>query len=167
MGGVAALQCLAAVELAQETEHLQVEPHDGHDQAKGREPLHVCRGSICHASLNEVEVQQQVEGGNTDNHQADSDAERGGVIPEAEVGSEQGGNESNEVHRRNSESGSGDSFEHLGCYTQDPEAVHGQHHEEDRKGGNDRLQRDSVGLSVVHVGDDSQEYALGNGVGNC
>src|SRR4051794_11184658 len=53
----------AIVQLGQQPQDLQVEPHQGDEDAEGAVPLHELRRSLARPLLDEVEVEHQVQRG--------------------------------------------------------------------------------------------------------
>src|SRR6056297_1670626 len=69
-------------QLGEQTEHLEVEPDQGHEQPERREPLHAAGRTRGAGLLDEVEVEQEVERRHADDGQADEDADSPGVVDE-------------------------------------------------------------------------------------
>jgi hypothetical protein len=55
---------IPAPQLGQQPEHLEIEPDQGDHEAEGPVPLHVFGGALGRALLDEIEVQDQVQGRN-------------------------------------------------------------------------------------------------------
>src|SRR5690606_23766565 len=65
---------IARLQLGEQAQDLEVEPHQGDQQAEGAVPLHVLRRAVLHALLAEVEVQHQVQRRDHDRDGGEADA---------------------------------------------------------------------------------------------
>ena len=72
-----------SLQLAEQAQHLEVQPHQGDDQGEGGEPLHALRQALLGALLDEVEVERQVHRRQAGGEDAEADAEQAGRVQEA------------------------------------------------------------------------------------
>jgi hypothetical protein len=73
------------LQLRQQAQDFQVQPHQGDDQAEARVPLHVLRRALFDALLDEVEVEHEVQRGDHHHEGADADRQPAAVVQEAEA----------------------------------------------------------------------------------
>src|SRR3954452_7708698 len=74
----------ASLELAEQTQHLQVQPHERDDEREGGEPLHALRQTLLRASFDEVEIERQVHRGQAGGEDTEQDAETAGRVQETD-----------------------------------------------------------------------------------
>ena len=66
---------VTAADFGKQAQYLQIKPNQGDHQAEGGVPLHVLRRASAGAALDEVEVQNQIQGGHNDYDDTDADAQ--------------------------------------------------------------------------------------------
>ena len=64
-----------AAHFGEQAQDFQVEPDQRDHDAEGAVPLHVLGSADLHAPLDEVEVEHQIEGGDADDEEAETDAD--------------------------------------------------------------------------------------------
>src|SRR5687768_4810679 len=104
---------LAAAQLREQTQDLEVEPDQRDQQAERPVPLHVLRRARRGAVFDEVEIEHQVEGGDDDDDDADADAEPAGaedrIVQEADLHADDAQNELRDVDDEDRAGGRGDT----------------------------------------------------------
>ena len=76
-----------ALQLRQQAENADVKPDQRDEQAEGAIPLHRLRVAGLRTALDEVKVEQQIEGGHADDDKTEADADRTGSSPQV-IGTE-------------------------------------------------------------------------------
>ena len=79
----------SATQLRQQAQHLEVQPHDRHEQTEPGVPLHERRRPPPNPVLDEVEVEEEVERGDPDDEEREADADQPVVVDVGNVGTEQ------------------------------------------------------------------------------
>ena len=79
---------VAAADFGEEAEDFEVEPDHGDHESEGAVPLHIFGCAGIDAALDEVEVEDEVEGGDDDDEERDTYAEGAGVVDGEEADAE-------------------------------------------------------------------------------
>ena len=59
---------------------LDIQPYQGHQQPKGTKPLHVFGSTLLGSVLDEVEVEDEVQGGDDNDEEAEPDADQPALV---------------------------------------------------------------------------------------
>lgn len=150
----------AVVELGEEAENFQVEPHQRDHDAEGSVPFHVLGCAGIDSALDKIEVQDEVEGGDYDDDEADADAERAGVVQHEETNAEKAGDHLDEVEQGDSPGSCGNADGKLLRDADDAGAVDEQHGEQGTEGEADSLDADAMIAGFKDCGDAAEEEAF-------
>ena len=97
------------LQLGEQPQDLKVQPYQGHEQSKGRVPLHVFRRATFGALFDEIEIQHQVEGRNDNDEDAEEDAKGAAGMNQGDIDSEEPQHEARELYEPDPTGGSKDA----------------------------------------------------------
>src|ERR1039458_9696333 len=135
--------------------YLQIEPDQRDHDAEGAIPLHVFGSAELDAFLDEVEIEDQIEGGDGHDEQAESDADEPGAVDGDETDAEEAQQHLHHVKEEDAAGGSDDAQAKLLRYLDQSGAIGQQQNEESAEGEAHRLD-DNARIAEV---EDSREAA--------
>src|SRR6185295_16893828 len=144
----------------QEAEDLEVEPDEGDQQAEGPVPLHVLRGPAPGAVLDEVEVEDEVHGGEPNNEDAEGDPEGPAVVDEGDALAEEPEPHRDHVEQGDAAGGGHDPELEVLARADEAGAVGGEEGGQAAEGEADRVHDDAGIAELVEPGDPTQEQTL-------
>ena len=141
----------AIIQLAEEPKDFEVKPNQGDHKAKGPIPFHRLRQTGLRASLDEIEVDQQVKRGQTHDKDTETDADRPRVMDKRDVVTKNARKHRHNVNQGDRTRRRDDHRGQLLGDADDPSRVEEQHHERRRSGEGDRLDGDPAAGRVTGV----------------
>ena len=156
---------VAAAEFGEEAENLHIEPDEGDEEREGGVPLHVFGCAIGDAALDEVEVEDEVHGGDADDDEGEADADDAAAIDGGELEVEEAEDHLQEVEEGDGTGGGDDAEAELVSNADDAGAVDDEEGAEGAEGEGDGLHGDAGVANLKDGGDAAEDEAFAEGVG--